>query len=128
MERRYALLSFKENSEEERNEEDEIPEWTKIVNRGGLYQCYIEFFDFLCAVESVVKGLMRRGNEEKMKTGFASLAHEAVLANEDVLFHWSILCASINNELPLGEAAEKLYNFKGTCFCCNSTSSQPKNQ
>ena len=34
-----ALLSFKENSEDTATNEDEriVPEWTKVINRGGLY-------------------------------------------------------------------------------------------
>ena len=47
----------------------------------------------------MVKGLTRRGNEDKMKSGFASLAHKAVHKDEDASFYWSILCASIDNQL-----------------------------
>ena len=32
-----------------------------------LYRCTIKYFDFLSAVEMVVKGLMHHGKEEKMK-------------------------------------------------------------
>ena len=96
-----ALLSFKENSEDTATNEDEriVPEWTKVINRGGLYVCNVEYFDFLCAVETVVKGLMHRGQEEKMKEGFATKVKKAVLEDEEVLFLYSILCANIDNAI-----------------------------
>ena len=89
------------------------------MNRGGLYQCTIEFFDFLCAVEIVVKGMMTRGNEESMKKGFASTAYQKVVTNEDVLFFWSLLCANIENELmdPLLDRIVRSYiSLRGHAF------------
>ena len=97
-----ALLSFKENTEVETTDKDidtrTVPVWARIMNRGGLYICNIQFYDFLCAMEGVVKGILK-GNEEKMKKGFASVMHKAVKENEDVLFFWTSACATIDQEL-----------------------------
>lgn len=96
-----ALLSFKENKDESEKDPDErvVPEWATIINRGGLYICTIEYFDFLCAVETVVKGMMCKGEEEKMKVGFAARVNKAVLEDEEVLFLWEMLCAGVDNDL-----------------------------
>ena len=67
------------------------------MNQGGIYQCTIQFFVFLCTVEFVMRGMMIRGNEELVKEGFALTSFQKVIHNEDVLFVWSLLCANIEN-------------------------------
>ena len=88
-----TLLSFKENKDDCEKDPDErtVPEWASIINCGGLYICTIEFFDFLCAVETVVKGKMRKGKEEEMKEGFAAQVNKEVLKDDEVLSLWSDL-------------------------------------
>lgn len=101
-----ALYTFLEDSElcEQSDvgdgSESEDPDWVKVVDRGGLFHCRIEFIHFLCAVERVVKGEMVRGNEAAMKAGFKEKLTSKLHQDEDVLFWWSTLCAvtDVDNE------------------------------
>ena len=91
-----ALLSFKENGEDESEEDTAraVPEWTKIINRGRLYQCQIEYFDFLCAMECIVKRLMRRGCEQVMKRGLLPL-HARKLSRTRKVCFFGLCCALV---------------------------------
>ena len=46
-----------------------------------------------------MKRLVRRGCEQVMKRGFAAIAYEKVVKDEEVLFFWAMLCASIDNDI-----------------------------
>ena len=45
-------------------------DWVKVLDRGGIFHCRMEFIKFLCAMEVVVNRKMIRGNEAGMKAGF----------------------------------------------------------
>ena len=100
-----ALYSFREDSEQcekidEESSEGEIPYWVKVVDRGGLFHCRMEFNLFLCAVEVAIKKEMRQGNEAAMKAGFKEKLLLLLQQDEDVLFWWATLCAiaDVDNE------------------------------
>ena len=69
-----ALYSFREDSEQceviDGESSEGEPNWVKVVDRGGLFHCRMEFNLFLCAVEVALKKEMRQGNEAAMKAGF----------------------------------------------------------
>ena len=93
-----ALYSFREDSEQcekidEESSEGEQPDWVKVVDRGGLFHCRMEFNLFLCAVEVAIKKEMRQGNEAAMKAGFKEKLLLLLQQDEDVLFWWATLCA-----------------------------------
>ena len=44
--------------------------WVRVLDRGSIFHCRMEFIKFLCAMEVVVNGEMIRGNEAAMKAGF----------------------------------------------------------
>ena len=70
-------------------------DWVKVLDRGGIFNCRMEFIKFLCAIEVVVNGEMIRGNEANMKEGFKEkLAFE--VHQDEVLFWWSNLCVVTN--------------------------------
>ena len=70
-------------------------DWVKVLDRGGIFHCRMEFIKFLCAIEVVVNGEMIRGNEATMKEGFKEkLAFE--VHQDEVLFWWSNLCDVTN--------------------------------
>ena len=100
-----ALYSFREDSEQcekidGESSEGEQPNWVKVVDRGGLFHCRMEFNLFLCAVEVALKKEMRQGNEAAMKAGFKDKLLLLLQEDEDVLFWWSTLCAitDVDNE------------------------------
>ena len=105
------MYSFLEDSEQcEQNDvgdssESENPDWVKVVDRGGVFHCCIEFNHFLGAVEVIMKKEMRRGpNETAMKTGYKEQLTAKVHQDEDVLFWWSTLCAITDVDNETGQA------------------------
>lgn len=46
-----------------------------------------------------VKGILKKGNEEKLNKGFVTIIQKAVKENEDVLFFWASACATVDQEL-----------------------------
>ena len=100
----FALHSFLEDREQcdqsDITDESDDLDWVKVLDRGGLFHCCMEFINFLCAMEVVVKGKMIRGNEAAMKAGFNEKLALEVHQNEDVLFWWSNLCdvTNVDNE------------------------------
>ena len=104
-----GLYSFREDSEQcEESDgdgsEDETVDWVKMVNRGGLFHCRIEFKHFLYAIEYVVKQEMRLGKESAMKAGFKEKMSSIIRQDEDVLFWWSTLCAITDVDNTTAEA------------------------
>ena len=79
------------NRSDTTDESDNL-DWVKVLGRGGLFHCRMEFIKFLCALEVVVKGEMIRSNEAAMKAGFKEKLSFEVRHDEDVLFWWSNLC------------------------------------
>ena len=73
-------------------DESDNLDWVRVLDRGGIFHCRMEFIKFLCAMVVVVNAEMILGNEAAMKAGFKEKLAFEVHQDEDVLFWWSNLC------------------------------------
>ena len=62
-------------------------DWVKVLDRGDIFHCRMEFIKFLCAMEVVVNGGIAA-----VKAGFKEKQALEVHQDEDVLFWWSNRC------------------------------------
>ena len=106
-----ALHSFLEDTETETDTETS-PEktWTEIIDRGGLYHCKVEFYNFLVSIELITKHAIKEEGSF-LKDGFAKRAETKIKMDEEVLHWWDCACAinDISNELAPNYWM-KLYN------------------
>ena len=80
-------------------------EWTKLVNRGGLFEINDLCFELFREVEVQIKLMEMLGDVSNISTERRkSIIIDAVATNEDVQFFWAMLSCDITNE----EAAQQL--------------------
>ena len=80
-------------------------QWTTIRSRGGLYEVKDETFLFFQEVELVVQAKLEAKLAYVSRSGtaenFKNEIYQAVLADEVVLFHWSLLAVHLDDETCL---------------------------
>ena len=70
--------------------EDESQEWIQAVNRGGLNNITQSMFEFMRAMELVVKGFLKKEDKPRnIKSELMSM----IIANEDVRSQWAEVSA-----------------------------------
>ena len=77
-------------------------QWTTIRSRGGLYEVKDETFLFFQEVELVVQAKLEAKlayvSKSSTAENFKDEIYQAVLADEVVLFHWSLLAVHLDDE------------------------------
>ena len=71
-------------------------EWTKAINRGGLFEVSNAAYLFFCAMEGQVRTLLRAHTISGTVSEAEVLA--SVCGSDDVLFHWDLLTGVLNIE------------------------------
>lgn len=71
-------------------------EWTKAINRGGLFEVNNVSYLFFRAMEGQVSTMLRTLTIGSTVSEADVLA--SVCSNEDVLFHWDLLTGALNTE------------------------------
>ena len=112
-----ALSNFREDTESEEvcTQSDEM-DWVTMCDRGGLYHVTAEFFNFLYAVELVLKRFLTIEKAKSMKKGFSNLVEVSISGDDDVQQWWEILCVVKN--VPDGVAKELM--VRGFAFAARS--------
>ena len=82
-------------------EHDTSCEWMEIVDRGGLIHISDELFRVFIAIELeiCIRRHFRVENSQKITASYEGKVAARILTNEDVLFHWCMVCCDVPEEL-----------------------------
>ena len=74
-------------------------EWMAIVDRGGLIHISDDLFRVFIAIELEICRHFRVENAQEMTASYEVKVVASILTNEDVLFHWCMVCCDVPEEL-----------------------------
>ena len=119
-------------------------EWMAIVDRGGLIHISDDLFRVFIAIELEICRHFRVENAQEMTASYEGKVVASILTNEDVLYHWCMVCCDVPEELSnelLKRIVELWITIRGFSFAksymemykqaakkvlqCSKTSSQP---
>jgi hypothetical protein len=116
-----VLNSLLEDSEAECHDDHPEPDspeaWVKMIDRGGLYHCTIEFFNFMYSMEIVIKEMMC--TEKNDKLDLSKIEHN-IKANTDVSIWWQCLCSEVSESLAsslLSDILKPYKKIRGFRYC-----------
>ena len=105
--------------DDEVEEQDASSSWMAIVDRGGLVHISNDLYRVFVAMELNIRGYLRIENASKMVSNMEGKIVSSLLANEDVLFYWCIVCCEIPEDIAnvvLKYIAELWTTIRGFSF------------
>ena len=73
--------------------------WTNLIDRGGLWHVSNETYTLFCVMEEELCQHLTTDTVHKQQSGSKQKIIDIVLKNEDVLFQWSILTSTLDDNL-----------------------------
>ena len=83
--------------DDEVEEQDASSSWMAILDRGGLVHICNDLYRVFVAMELNIRGYLRIENASEMVLEGRIVS--SLLANEDVLFYWCIVCCEIPEDI-----------------------------
>ena len=74
-------------------------EWMAIVDRGGLIHISDHLFRVFIAIELEICRHFRVENAQEMTASYEGKVVPSILTNEDILYHWCMVCCDVPEEL-----------------------------
>ena len=80
-------------------EEEEVEEWTNMIDRGGLLHVNYDMYTLFYLIEEDVHRHLTLNKLHKQQSGNKDIIIETVLKSEDISFQWSILASTLDHDL-----------------------------
>ena len=93
------LLQNDDQDQDDSAEHDISCKWMAIVDRGGLIHISDNLFRVFIAIELEIRRHFRVENAQEMMASYEGKVVASILTNEDVLFHWCMVCCDVPEEL-----------------------------
>ena len=90
----HLLLSLNELIESDGENPASSADWLNAINHGGLFCISDITFDFFVSLEYEVRAHIHAGQE-------IGVIHSTLQQSEDVLFHWSMITATWDNQVAI---------------------------
>ena len=100
-------IALQDLIDEDCNEEPEVSEeWTGSMDRGGLLYINNQTYQFICAVEYVVRREMTVKKAHEMDEEFKTRVKKAIEDDDDVQFTWMLAAIEMSDTV-----AERIFNY-----------------
>ena len=113
------ILFICDLSGDEWDEEQGTEEWTNAIDRGGLWHVSDSTYLIFYLMEEEIRKLLIADNAKTLNADTKMRLIDAVLSNEDLLFQWSLLTATLGDEVGniiLKKLADLYITIRGFAF------------
>ena len=102
------------------DEDRDAEEWTRLIDRGGLWQMNDDVFSLFVVMEEEIRQKLTKDSASKLKEGTKAEILDGLLQNEDLLFQWCfVVRTTVDNEsspILLKQIAELYLTVRGFAF------------
>lgn len=102
------------------DEDRDAEEWTRSIDRGGLWRINDDVFNLFLIMEEEIRQKLTKDSASKLKEGTKAEILDGLLQNEDLLFQWCfVVRTSVDNEsspILLKQITELYLTVRGFAF------------
>ena len=102
------------------DEECDAEEWTRMIDRGGLWQINDDIFSLFVIMEEEIRQKLTKDSASKFKEGTKTEILVGLMQNEELLFQWCIVVSTTVNDdsspVLLQQIAELYLTVRGFAF------------
>lgn len=95
------VLFISELSGDEWDEAQGTEEWTNAIDRGGLWHMSDDTYTLFYLMEEEIRQHFQVKAIRSLDEGTKKMSFDAVLGNEDLLFHWSCMSSIVDDSIGL---------------------------
>ena len=113
------VLFISDLSGDEWDEAQATEEWTNAIDRGGLWHVSDATYTIFYLMEEEIRKHLIAKCTKNYNDGMKKMILDAVLGNEELLFQWSMLSSSLDDEIGttiLRKMVELYVNIRGFAF------------
>ena len=111
-----TLLQNDDRDYDDNLEHDTSCEWMAIVDRGGPIHISNDLFRVFVVIEHGIRRHFRVENAREMTASYEGKVLAGILTNEDLLFHWCMVCCDVLSNELLKRTAELWTTVRGFSF------------
>lgn len=102
------------------DEDRDAEEWTRLIDRGGLWRMNDDVFSLFVIMEEEIRQKLTKDSASKTKEGTKAEILDGLMENEDLLFQWCfVVRTTVENEsspILLKQIAELYLTVRGFAF------------